>query len=80
MKKKIRPEVPAKKIILLRFCPKKYLGPDQKPKPPPLNIKWTVPYKSIALAEYIYVTVNVYVISISLVGFVADIRQTIKII
>ena len=36
MKKKIiRPEGPAKKIILLWFCPKKYLGPDQKPKPPP---------------------------------------------
>ena len=31
----IRPEGPAKKIILLPFCPKKYFGPDQKPKPPP---------------------------------------------
>ena len=37
---------PAKKIILLRFCPKKILGPDQKPKPSALNIKWTVPKKS----------------------------------
>ena len=36
MKKKIiRPEGPAKKIILLWFCPKKYLCPDQNSKPPP---------------------------------------------
>ena len=34
MKKIIRPEGPAKKVILLRFCPKKYLGPDQKTNPP----------------------------------------------
>ena len=39
----IRPEGPAKKIILLLFCLKKYLGPDRKSKPPPLHIKWTVP-------------------------------------
>ena len=42
--KKIRPDGPSKKIILLQFCPKKYFGPDLKPKPPPpLNIKWIVP-------------------------------------
>ena len=35
----------AKKIILLRFCPKKILDPDRNSKPPPpLNIKRTVPY------------------------------------
>ena len=40
MKKIIRPEGPAKKIILLRYGPKKYFGPDQKPKPPPPWIEY----------------------------------------
>ena len=45
MKKKIiRPEGPAKKIILLRFGPKKIFWPGPKTQAPPLNIKWTVPY------------------------------------
>ena len=38
MKKIIRPEGPAKKIILLRFCPKKISRPGPKfqaPPPPP---------------------------------------------
>ena len=36
MKKKIiRPEGPAKKIILLRFCPKKIFWPGPKTQAPP---------------------------------------------
>ena len=40
MKKKIiiRPEGPAKKIILLRFCPKKIFWPGQKTQAPPPGI------------------------------------------
>ena len=35
MKKKIRPEGPAKKIILLRFCLKKISWPGPKTQAPP---------------------------------------------
>ena len=35
MKKIIRPEGPAKKIILLRYCPKKIFRPRPKSQPPP---------------------------------------------
>ena len=35
MKKIIRPEGPAKKITLLRYCPKKFFGPRHKSQPPP---------------------------------------------
>ena len=49
MKKIIWPKGPAKKIILLRFCPEKKFSARTKipSPPPPLNIKWTVPYRII---------------------------------
>ena len=50
MKKIIRPEGPAKKINLLRYCPEKNFRPRPKsqPPPPPQNIKWTVPNQAIS--------------------------------
>ena len=45
MKKIIRPEGPAKKITLLRYCPKKKSGPDLNPRPPPPpEYQMDVPY------------------------------------
>ena len=43
--KKIRPFESAKKIIMLWFVPRKNSRPGPKTQaPPPLNIKWTMPY------------------------------------
>ena len=38
MKKIIRPEGPAKKITLIRYCPKKIFRPRHKSQPPPPRI------------------------------------------
>ena len=53
MKKNIRPEGPAKKLILLQFCPKKIFWPGPKTQAP-LNIKWTVPKSTVELGFMCY--------------------------